>query len=67
MVDKPLYLTRIEGPPPKRNVVCSSHARGAIVGAAFALLKNSCLFEAAVFSSELMRSSSPNQTHFVGL
>ena len=26
----PLYLTRIEGPPPKRNVVRSSRARGAI-------------------------------------
>ena len=25
----PLYLTRIEGPPPKRNVVRSSRARGA--------------------------------------
>lgn len=26
---KPLYLTWIEGPPPKRNVVRSSRARGA--------------------------------------
>lgn len=27
----PLYLTRIEGPPPKRDVVRSSRARGAII------------------------------------
>ena len=27
--DKPPYLTRIEGPPPKRNVVSSSLAGGA--------------------------------------
>ena len=31
----PLYLTRIEGPPPKRNVVRSSRARGARIIAAF--------------------------------